>query len=67
MTIGELLQRSRIEHGLTQREIASMLGVSPQYVSDIENNRKNVGDAVRLLTWAGLLDITNEDLILCGG
>ena len=40
--IGFLLQKARIEKGLTQEELAVKTGTSKSYISKIENNVKEV-------------------------
>jgi len=39
-TLGTLIGAHRIERGWSQRELAKRLGISPQYMSDIENDRR---------------------------
>jgi transcriptional regulator with XRE-family HTH domain len=64
MTLGELLKEVRENRSVTQREIAELLGVSQQYVSDVEcGRRQKVGDVRRLLKWAAYLGISNAQLI----
>lgn len=40
--IGFLLQRARLEKGLTQGELADRVGTTKSYISKIENNIKEV-------------------------
>jgi transcriptional regulator with XRE-family HTH domain len=64
MTLGELLKEVRENRSVTQREIAELLGVSQQYVSDVEcGRRQKVGDVRRLLKWAAYLGISNAQLV----
>lgn len=37
--LGRFLARVRLDHGLTQEELAEDLGVSRRYVSEIENGK----------------------------
>ena len=36
---GSLIKDLRIQHGLTQNQVAISLGVTPGYISNVENNR----------------------------
>ncbi len=64
MTLGQLLKEVRENRSVTQREIAELLGVSQQYISDVEcGRRQKVGDVRRLLKWAAYLGISNAKLI----
>ena len=40
MTIGETLRQARKAVGLTQKQIADMLGVSRQFANDLERDRR---------------------------
>mgnify|MGYP002713868581 FL=1 len=42
MNIGENIKKVRKEQNATQEEFAKKLGISRSYLSDIENNRKNI-------------------------
>lgn len=37
--LGELLRYIRVKRGLTQKDLAEMLGVSPAYISNAENGK----------------------------
>lgn len=39
-TLGTLIGAHRIQMGLSQRQVAQRLGVSQQYLGDIENDRR---------------------------
>lgn len=45
MTFGGLVRSLRISDEITQVELANRVGVSKQFLSDVEHNRKNVGIA----------------------
>lgn len=45
MTFGGLVHSLRLSDEITQVELAKMLGVSKQFLSDVEHNRKDVGIA----------------------
>ena len=36
---GTLVKNLRIKNGLTQKQVADSLGVTPGYISNVENNR----------------------------
>lgn len=39
MNIGDKIKQERREGGLTQSELAEKVGISRNYISDLENNR----------------------------
>lgn len=43
MTFGGLLRSLRLSDDITQVELAKRVGVSKQFLSDVEHNRKDVG------------------------
>ena len=45
MTFGGLVHSLRISDNVTQVELAKKIGVSKQFLSDVEHNRKDVGIA----------------------
>jgi transcriptional regulator with XRE-family HTH domain len=45
MTFGSLIHSLRISDEITQVELAKRVGVSKQFLSDVEHNRKDVGIA----------------------
>ncbi|KTD24880.1 MULTISPECIES: helix-turn-helix domain-containing protein [Legionella] len=45
MTFGGLVRSLRISDEITQVELANRVGVSKQFLSDVEHNRKDVGIA----------------------
>lgn len=50
----------------TQKQLAGFLGISPQYLSDIKNNRRSLGKgaAIRISVKTGL---PIQDILLLGG
>lgn len=36
---GSMIKELRIQNGLTQNQVAESLGVTPGYISNVENNR----------------------------
>ncbi|NLB53186.1 MAG: helix-turn-helix transcriptional regulator [Syntrophomonadaceae bacterium] len=47
--------------GLTQKEVAEIIGISRQYLSEIENFKRNVGGRI-IQALAKLLGVTTEEL-----
>lgn len=43
MTFGSLIRSLRMSDGIRQVELAKKINVSKQFLSDVENNRKEVG------------------------
>ena len=46
MTLGEYIKKYREEHELSIRGFAAQVGISPQYVINIENGKNNLGTPV---------------------
>lgn len=44
MKVSVALRDARTAAGLTQRQVADMLGVTPQFISDIEQDRRALGE-----------------------
>ncbi|CEG55942.1 helix-turn-helix domain-containing protein [Legionella fallonii] len=47
MTFGGLVRSLRMSDEITQIELANRVGVSKQFLSDVEHNRKDVGIALQ--------------------
>lgn len=62
MTFGDNIKRIRKEMKLTQLDMAKMLGISQNYLSDIENNNRNI-NTKRLIEFSNKLDISVSVLI----
>lgn len=61
--IGNVLKRTRTIYGYKASEMSVMLGVSPSYLSEIENNKKQ--PSLELLQkYANIYDIKLSSLIL---
>ena len=59
---GTLIKKLRIEHGLTQNQVAESLGVTPGYISNVENNRTAM--SLRILTYyARLVGCSLDSLV----
>jgi AcrR family transcriptional regulator/transcriptional regulator with XRE-family HTH domain len=59
--LGERIKRARLRRGLSQRELAASLGVSPATMSAVENGRTGV-PPIRLARIAELVDVAVDDL-----
>lgn len=46
---GTMIKELRIQQGLTQNQVAEALGVTPGYISNVENNRTAM--SLRVLTY----------------
>ena len=59
---GTLIKKLRIEHNLTQNQVAEALGVTPGYISNVENNRTAM--SLRILTYyARLVGCSLDSLV----
>lgn len=59
---GTLVKNLRIENGLTQYQVAEALGVTPGYISNVENNRTAM--SLRILTYyAKLVGCSLDSLV----
>ena len=59
---GTLINKLRIEHNLTQNQVAESLGVTPGYISNVENNRTAM--SLRILTYyARLVGCSLDSLV----
>ena len=59
---GTLIKKLRIEHNLTQNQVAESLGVTPGYISNVENNRTAM--SLRILTYyARLVGCSLDSLV----
>lgn len=59
---GTLVKELRIKKGLTQNQVAESLGVTPGYISNVENNRTAM--SLRILTYyARLVGCSLDSLV----
>ena len=59
---GTLVKNLRIKNGLTQNQVAESLGVTPGYISNVENNRTAM--SLRILTYyARLVGCSLDSLV----
>ena len=64
MSIGHNIKALRMEKGLSQRQLAELIGTARQYITNIENNRKT--PSIRLLAQiADALETDLKTLIAC--
>ena len=61
MTAGEYLRHVREVRGHVQKDYANLLGISPQYVNDIERDRRTI-PAIRISEFARVYGVTVESL-----
>lgn len=59
--LGAKVKKLRIEHGLTQEEVAKALDVTPGYISNVENGR-NLMTLRMLAYYAELTDVSLDYL-----
>src|SRR5579875_3442536 len=65
-TLGEVIRDARVAAGVSLREFARSLGITPSYQSDIENDRRIPSEDV-LKKIAGSLSLDFEELMALGG
>ena len=58
---GEFIAQKRIEKGITLRDMASRLGVTAPYLSDVEKDRRNPFDMDKLTLLATILQLSSEE------
>lgn len=59
---GSMIKALRIQNGLTQNQVAESLGVTPGYISNVENNRTAM--SLRILTYyARLVGCSLDSLV----
>ena len=59
---GALVKNLRIQNDLTQNQVAEALGVTPGYISNVENNRTSM--SLRILTYyARLVGCSLDSLV----
>lgn len=63
--IGEVLRLSRIANDFTLKEMANRLGVTPSYVSLIEQGKRNPSDDI-LNKYSEALNMSKTTLMLFG-
>ena len=66
-TFGEFIRERRIRKGLSLRRFAELVGLSPAYVSQIENGIQSPPPADRARTMAKVLGESPDVLIILAG
>lgn len=61
---GGFIAAKRIEHRITLRRMAEMLGCSAAFLSDVEKNRRKPLDLERLEKLSVILQLSAEDKVL---
>lgn len=59
---GAKIKDLRIQHGLTQNQVAESLGVTPGYISNVENNRTAMSLRI-LMYYARLMGCSLDSLV----
>lgn len=68
MSLGRVIAEARKKKGLSQKELAARIlkedgePISPQYLNDIEHNRRNPSGDYLLSQFADVLDLSHEYL-----
>lgn len=62
MTTGEKIKKRRLELGITQKDVAKMIGATGAYVSAVEKQKRNVNKETRLVKFAEALECSVNDL-----
>ena len=65
-TLGEIIREARIAKEMSLREATKLLGITPSYLSDIENDRRVPAEEV-LRNIAKLLDLDFDHLMALAG
>jgi transcriptional regulator with XRE-family HTH domain len=67
MTFGQVLRETRLAKGFTLRKFAEEVGLSPTYVSQVEQENVDPPTAERVKTMAELLGANSDEWILLAG
>ena len=62
MTTGEKIRKRRLELGITQKDVAKMIGTTNAYVSAVEKQKRDVKKETRLAKFAEALKCSVNDL-----
>lgn len=62
MTAGEKIRKRRLELGITQKDVARMIGTTNAYVSAGEKQKRGVNKETRLAKFAEALECSVDDL-----
>ena len=61
MNFGEFINQKRVAQKITIRDMATRLGLSPAYLTDIEHDRRNPPEKEKLEKLAAILDLSTEE------
>jgi transcriptional regulator with XRE-family HTH domain len=73
MTFGEIIAEARKKSGISQKDLASRIkkedgeAISPQYLNDIERDRRNPPSEFIIVQIAKELELSKDYLILAAG
>jgi transcriptional regulator with XRE-family HTH domain len=67
VSFGKRIQQLRREHGLTQRLVASKLGIDFTYLSKLENDRGEAPGEETIRGLAAILEVDAEELLALAG
>lgn len=62
LNFGEYIKSKRLEKGISLRELASKVGISPSYMSDIEKGRRNAPNKEKVDKIAEVLFYSEEEI-----
>ena len=62
LKFGEYIKSKRLEKGISLRELASKVGISPSYMSDIEKGRRNAPNKEKVDKIAEALFYSEEEI-----
>lgn len=66
-TFGQVLREARLGKGITLRKFAEMVGISPTYLSQVEQDNVDPPTAERVKTMAELLGASADEWIALAG
>lgn len=64
---GQLISTKRKELGWTQKELAEKLGISPQYLNDLERNRRDAPSDQLIVAFGEALELDKDLLFYSAG
>jgi HTH-type transcriptional regulator, competence development regulator len=67
LTFGKVLRESRLARGFTLRKFAEAVGISPTYLSQVEQGNVDPPTAERVKTMAELLGANSDEWIALAG
>ena len=47
LTNGKMIKEARIDRGLSKWQLADKMGLTREYIKDVENDEKEISDALR--------------------